>query len=389
MGGKHSTKNKNAEIGKASEFYWACRHGNYEKVRRLIRNMNYEQMCQIEPNGSTALHAATYYGHHKIVELLLEQGCSRTTLNRHGNTPYEEAQTEGMRSIFHRPTSQRFIDEEPSQSFKLKSDSDESDEISEDVPDDWVKGYATTRGAHEANLMHAIARAPLLMRKFLQTRLEADCKESFENFLHETLDEDDPFRIRVISLFNEYKQQRAIEPLFTLYTLETPIYGALQDDCETLTALLYMHLPALRDRAYKGIAYRGARMTHDDIQAYRWTFSQQGRVLETRTLQSMSKKKEKALEFAGKSHSSKSFSVLFIYDFPEVCRTAIDLTKISDTKSALSEFQDEEEVTLLPFTLFKVWDMKTDSNNNKHYRITLRNIPVQKKSIAAAMLNMN
>ncbi|CAF1255426.1 unnamed protein product [Adineta ricciae] len=170
--------------------------------------------------------------------------------------------------------------------------------------------------------------------------------------------------------------------------METPIYGALQNDCEIFTALLYMHLPTLKDRAYQGIAYRGARMTYDDLQAYRWTLVQHRRVLETRTIQSMSKNKHKALEFATQMHTSKPYSILLIYHFPQICRTAIDLTKISETKTALSEYEDEEEVTLLPFTLFQISDIKVDTKNNKHYRITLQNIPVEKKSIVGALLDM-
>jgi hypothetical protein len=149
-----------------------------------------------------------------------------------------------------------------------------------------------------------------------------------------------------------------------------------------------MHLPELKDRAYKGIAYRGSRMTGDDIQAYRWALAQDGRVLETRTIQSTSKNKQKALEFASNRKSTKPFSVLLIFNFPEICRTAIDLNRVSETKTALSDFQDEEEVTLLPFTLFKVAEIKVDKSENKHYRITLQNIPVKKKSISGAWLNM-
>jgi hypothetical protein len=389
MGAGKSNSSKKAEVGKASEFYWACRHGNYRKVKNLISRLNYEQLSQIEQNGSTALHAATYYGHYKIVQLLLDQGCSRTTLNRYGHTAYDEVQNEQMRSLFTRPSSQRFVDDDPAQSFGLTSNSDDNDETKDGVPDNWVKGYANKNGAHEANFMHAIARAPLLMRKVLQTRLEDESKESLETFLDTNVDREEPMYDRVRSLFDEFKNKRNIESLFTLYTLETPIYRALQDDCKSFTALLYMHLPDLKDRAYTGITYRGGRMTENDIQAYRWALAQEGRVLETRTIQSTSKNKRKALEFAEKPNHSKPLAVLLIFDFPELCRTAIDLNKVSETKTVLSEFQDEEEVTLLPFTLFKVAEIKVDKSANKQYRITLRNVPVKKKSISGAWLNMS
>ncbi|CAF1409604.1 unnamed protein product [Adineta ricciae] len=376
MGNGVSNRNKDVQVGKASEFYLACRNGDYQKVKHLIANLNYEQLSQIEPNGSTALHAATHNGHRETVKLLLEHGCSRTTLNRYGHTAYDEAKTEQMRAIFHRPTSQRFVDAEPTQSFGLLSKTDD------DVPDDWVKGYTSRSGAREASLMHAIAQAPLLMRKVLRTRLEEECKEELESFLEKTVGTHHPARAGVINHLNIYKKQKSVASLFTLYTMETPFYGALQNDCEKFTALLYMHLPALKDRAYQGIAYRGAQMTRDDIRAYQWTLAQRGRVLETRTIQSMSKSKDIALRFARNTRKSKPFSVLLIFNFPEVCRTAIDLAKIS-------EFQGEEEVTLLPFTLFTVSNITVDTNDDVPYRITLQNIPVEKKSVVGALLGMS
>lgn len=377
-----------SEVGKASEFYWACRHGDYQKVKNLMSRLNYEQLSQIEPNGSTALHAATFYGHYKIVQLLLDQGCSRTTLNRYGHTAYEEAQSEQMRSLFLRPSSQRFVDEDPTQSFGLMTNADNSDEEDDGIPNKWVKGYANKDGAREANFMHAIARAPLLMRKVIRSRLEEECKESLETFVHSNVDQRNAFYSRATSLYNTFKKERTIESLFTLYTLQTPIYGALQDDCESFTALVYMHLPELKDRAFTGTTYRGSRMTDVDIQAYRWALAQNRRVIETRTIQSTSKSKQKALEFATQPNYSKPFSVLMIFDFPQVCPTAIDLTKISDARPTCSEFEEEQEVTLLPFTLFTIVDIKIDRSENKQYQITLRNVPVTEKSITGAWLGM-
>ena len=377
---------KQPEIGKASDFYWACRNGEYLKVQDMVPKLNYEQLNQIEPNGSTALHAATYHDHHAIVKLLLEQGCARTTLNRFQQTAYEEIQSEEMRSLFRRPTSQRFIDEDPTQSFALSSDSNDNVKTEDEVPDSWYKGYTKEGDAHEATFMNAIARAPFLMRKILQNRLEGECKELFEQLVVSTVNRTHENHPHVSALMSSFKKKKSIESLLTMYTLETPIYGALQNDCEAFTALVYMHLTELKDRAYKGYAYRGARMTHADIDAYQWALKQHTRVLETRTFQSMSLSQKEASTFATR-YTEKPLSVLLIFDFPELCRTAINLNKTSDKLAALSHFEEEQEVTLLPFTLFRVSDITIDSSANNQYRITLQNVPVKKKSITAAWLN--
>ncbi|CAF3660424.1 unnamed protein product [Rotaria sp. Silwood1] len=381
MGSNPSKSTKNVKIGEASEFYWACRTGDYQKAKMIISNLTYDQLNQIEPNGSTALHAATYYNHLKIVELLLQHGCARTTLNRFGYTAFEEAQTDQMRSIFYRPSSQRFMDENPSQSFELSSNSDEHDEMEDDTTNDWVKCHLNKKDAHEANFMDSIARAPVIMRKILQIRLEQESKELLKSFLDDNVKKTDPQYPHVIELFEEFKKNKKIMPLLTLYTAETPVVGALQNDCDSFAALLYLHLPELEDRAYKGLAYRGARMTNDELRAYQWALKQRGRVLETRTFQSMSKNEKVALRFANNKKYEKPISVLLSFYFPEVCRTAIDLTKISDRLLNLSEFPEEEEVTLLPFTLFQVSAINVDATRKNQYRITLTNVPVKNNSI--------
>ncbi len=48
-------------MSKLSEFYLACRNGDLDTVQHLLPNMSDEQKNRIESNGSTALHAATYF----------------------------------------------------------------------------------------------------------------------------------------------------------------------------------------------------------------------------------------------------------------------------------------------------------------------------------------
>lgn len=103
--------------------------------------MTYEQVNQIEPNGSTALHAASFYNHSHIVQLLLSSGCSRTTLNFRGATADQEAATDEIRALFNRPTSNRFIDENTTESFTLLSQNAEEILSGNGIPDDWVKGH--------------------------------------------------------------------------------------------------------------------------------------------------------------------------------------------------------------------------------------------------------
>ncbi|CAF0973672.1 unnamed protein product [Didymodactylos carnosus] len=84
--------------GEASDFYWACRNGEIERVKQLLKDIPYEDLNHLEPNGSTPLHAASYVGQTEIVHLLLhERGCRRDLLNRYDLTAYEEAFSDEIR----------------------------------------------------------------------------------------------------------------------------------------------------------------------------------------------------------------------------------------------------------------------------------------------------
>ena len=59
--------------------------------------MNYLQV-----DGIACLHEASFYGHHIIVELLLEYGADPTAKNKWGNTPVDEAGSDDVRELFSR-----------------------------------------------------------------------------------------------------------------------------------------------------------------------------------------------------------------------------------------------------------------------------------------------
>ena len=147
--------------GQASDFYWACRAGDLDSVRKLIASNPFTDLNHLEPNGSTALHAASYFGHTEIVRLLLHQhGVMRHRRNRHGVTAYEEAANDEIRHFFHRPAnSHRFCSDDTDDAHQLfTSDGDEEVEDDEDgndqAPDNWVTG---DREENQVRLTKALA----------------------------------------------------------------------------------------------------------------------------------------------------------------------------------------------------------------------------------------
>ena len=93
-----------------SLLYRVCRSGDSRQVQQLLLSLSLDEINHIEPNGSTALHAASYYGHRDIVKMLLDAGACRSIRNRrYGLTPYEEAYDEIIRSLFHRVNTTNYV----------------------------------------------------------------------------------------------------------------------------------------------------------------------------------------------------------------------------------------------------------------------------------------
>jgi hypothetical protein len=149
-----------------SEFYLACRNGDLATVQHLLPNMSDEQKNRVEPNGSTALHAATYFGHHTIVKLLLDNHCATWIRNKYGNIPYDEAQDDEMRHLFDRPDrnseSNRFASAEDCFTVVTRDTGVDNVELEDDdnIPKGWIDGYKNIgtpqeRAATVQQIVHA------------------------------------------------------------------------------------------------------------------------------------------------------------------------------------------------------------------------------------------
>ncbi|CAF0862828.1 unnamed protein product [Adineta ricciae] len=111
--------------GKVDEFYFACREGNLDYVKETLPAMTREEFNQLQPKGSTYLHVASHTERTGIVRLLLQHGCVRSKLNLYGLTPYNEAWSEEIKVLFHRPRDEcggcRFVDNDIDETFQLTS----------------------------------------------------------------------------------------------------------------------------------------------------------------------------------------------------------------------------------------------------------------------------
>ena len=220
--------------------------------------------------------------------------------------------------------------------------------------------------------------------------------ESIGNRLQELIDKEiiqnqDPHSPKANELLkkflNEPDKIGRIQYLIRLYTLETNFYRALKDDPMPLAVPLYIALETLKDRYYQGQCYRGANMSDEDISTYRMAVDNRGSLLQTKHFSSSSMKRSVAERFLTgdlKTNSStRPNLVLFIFNFPEKCDQAINLNRISDKQPCLSEYENEAEILILPWTLFQVDSVERDSSSI--YTICLTNVLLPQKNMLSSL----
>jgi hypothetical protein len=384
--------------GKASDLYWACRAGDLDSARELIASNPFTDLNRLEPNGSTALHAASYFGHTEIVRLLLHQhGVMRHRRNRHGFTAYEEAASDEIRQLFHRPAnSHRFCSDNTDEAQHLftstgdeETEDDEND--NDQLPNDWVQGICEVDDVRAtqayAYVSKKLSRSSILRKVFSELgsyvtgpdseRTESAVAKALQRLIDKHVTTSHSQYKKASELVSKYVTTKDVEYLLRLYSLNTPFYKNLgcDDKAECLLTPLYYKLDRLQKRAYQGHSFRGLTMTPKDLRAYRWALKHKGSILTTQSFCSTSVDENVARCFMGTS-SSNNIPVLMDFNFVKKCDTALQLFRLSDTLPAISDFEDEREVLVLPLTLFQVTDIKIDKVTGQH-TIDLENVPTK------------
>ncbi|CAF1405730.1 unnamed protein product [Adineta steineri] len=130
-------------------------------------------------------------------------------------------------------------------------------------------------------------------------------------------------------------------------------------NCLVHIVTLLINHPDIHKHQYKGLVYRGVIMTINELEHYTI-----GNYILNRSFLSTSKTIDVALLFAEQNgndnHDQSKASVLLTFKIQQT-KTAIDIEK-------MSKISAEEEVLILPFSVFKVKD-KTEYIENKNVNI--------------------
>lgn len=320
-----------------SDLYLACRNGDQQTVERLLPTTPLRVLNSLEPNGSTCLHAASYHGHADIVRILLAHGACRRIINRFGCTPLDEAKTQAIADLFPRST----------EAAKKRFTGNPADEPDWQFTNDWAESYA--RAVHWGCLKDRGIKKTIA--KINKSRVLDDRTNPALQFVRDC--------------FQSALQSKDPLPLLKAYTAESPFYRELNrhmatgNDREVFKKLCgkwtgYYTGLIVRNRAFErfrftGQTFRGMRVTPGDYARYR-----PGIALTCKSFQSTSESWKIAKGFACPSQPKPGTVPLILVFTIRDPRSALRIEEIS-------EFQHEEEVLIVPGTLFIVTHVDEDA----------------------------
>ncbi|UJR19749.1 hypothetical protein I4U23_022882 [Adineta vaga] len=357
--------------------YYLCKENEIEKVQNILLSIDNKNIInRIQTStGSTCLHVACYYGHRDMVQILLDYGALRSTRNlRHNLTPYEEIHADDIKQLF---VKQQEL-------FSNNS----YDYIEWSLVDDDLLGKRR-RFRQVINLYKTYDNHNLiskLIAEFIhyylneyllnlsnstgnpEDRVTPEQIKTLEAYFKGAIEEKDylTYFIKAYTLTNGF--HKILNKHLALYILDyfdeskifLPTYRLVNCLAHIVTLIIYH--PNLSQYEYRGVCYRGMRVTQYDLNQYKVN-----QHMLNRSFLSTSSDRHVAAMFAGEGQQSKmrytpkgdwalQYSCLCQYSIKQNA-TAIDI-------NTLSTKPEEKEVLILPFTVFKVIDIKRNDLYN-------------------------
>ncbi|CAF1372783.1 unnamed protein product [Rotaria magnacalcarata] len=346
------------------DLYNDCKNNEFDKIKSYISSMTIKQINKQQPNGSTALHVAAYYGYCEIVKLLFAHGAWRSIRNTFNLTAYEEARTEKIRQLFQRKHDNYYFIRDINDGNVLE----------------WTIMYDEIQ-----------TQRTLFREQFLgNTNSSLDDKrvlDSFQKYYLQKTSLEPKLRSSLDLYFTMAAEENDLRYVLSAYTSATIFHKILNKDLATyalhyfdstlnktqdytfstciidLIALL-IHSNGLESYYCQNTvtSYRGMLITRDELKKYNV-----GAQIMNVSFLSTSKNKAIAQIFAGEGamdylrqtpdHTPIHLSTLCIYHTKNH-RTALQI-------AGVSEVPDEEEILILPFSAYEIVSVrKYDGNKN-------------------------
>lgn len=363
----------NSESKRSKPFFslnFCCRAYLVEELIKIWPELIYNELNAKTAEGDTPLHIACTEDNFGCAGVLLAWGAVTDIKDNDDRTAFERITTETAHLLVTRrnKNNKYFVAEIMEKDLRSFRQSDEW------IPNnDYIKGHRDVNDATHVKEMIKILRSTDMKNRISKSMAH---DQSFKK-QHQILKRRFPSNKKKNEDVKSCLCRNDFIELIKLYTSETEYYTKIHEDDAFFTSIAFANLPKFRDRSFRERSYRGLVLHPFDLEAYQWANVDDGRILEFRQFTSSSKTRGVAEMFAdrGNNHSVK-MSVLITFEFPPECDTTIDLCEIPEKKlERISTKKDEDEILILPYTLFKVVKF-TKSDELKRCEMTLINVPM-------------
>jgi hypothetical protein len=336
------------EENSPSEFYFACRNNDIQTVRRLLDEHPLENLDQMEPNGSTGLHAACFFKNIEIIQLLLDRGFTRRAVNRYKNTPFNESETDEIRELFKRPkTSNRFggnVSYEQEKRIWFLIDGNEQHIVQYHASDTYDGNrleYGLFNGEKILQKLGNMPKIDVIRRLFHRAIYEKDCTRLVQAYTAET-----EFYNRV----NDY---------LLLQIQQIIIDGSAQtNSMSEFVDTIYLNHQLHENYRFEGKCYRCLKInSHNELNIYKV-----GAKMINRTFISTTKDRQFIEQYIRDIENKGQNTIIISFEIRH-SKTALDIEYIS-------EFSHEKEVLIMNNSVFKV--ISVINKPNLYVEIELR-----------------
>ncbi|CAF2630873.1 unnamed protein product [Rotaria sp. Silwood2] len=354
----------------SSPLYLACQNNDLALVESCLKKMKPEEIdFQYPPNNETALHVATRNQHKEIIRTLLFYGAQRSLRNAHDQQAYQLAETDEIKDLFKRQKSSRFAFLHSRCKTTTLSQSKIKCESCSLVNDNtFYEWELVDRNASQKALRfrHELKPSTSMKEKELKQRLYSIKKGYINarlqdvsavdgaricNYFKRALLQQDPYYIitayticqNFSELLNKDMARNVIHDLKNgCSKFSCDCLYSTEDGTKSITNIL-LHHPKFQKVSFKGEVYRGIVVPKNTLDHYKV-----GSYIITTTFLSTSKDPAVAQAFCDKGSANPTMHSFFcIYEILNDNRSGLDISKIS-------EFEDENEVLILPYSAFLI-----------------------------------
>lgn len=308
--------------------------------------MSSDEINEKDSNGFTALHVAARRGHIKIVELLLQNGASCTVLNRYNHSPLEEAKNEKIKQMIRRSIDQtRFIGSDMEWILSI-------DKIDYKAYQYWkiLEVYGKDPECHKL--------IEYIKKNYIEKDLQyIDGIAAIKKYFDTAINKRDP-----IYLLQAFVDETEFHSRINVHLAELQLENL--SNHEYFSRAYYIGIigchPTFEKFSYLGTTFRCMMITENDLKQYEIATR-----LLTKTILSSSKLFNIALEsLSNRCDQDNRLITICVFEIRNR-KTALDVQK-------MSPLPYEEEVLILPYSVFKVINIQIDKSQTPNVEIKLK-----------------